>query len=237
MINFFIHVPKDGGSTLQAKLQHDCTLHLKRYISLTGLEEINDNIDAINIANKYEVIAGHNHLSYLLYNQKYIQSSYIYITLIRNPLSTCTSLWRYNKYILKLLQWDKNINIAIEQQGWRGYSTLRFMKLNDTEDRYLTLSQQIEKIKKINQIISIIGITEYFNEFMAILTYHFYWIEPSLLPKRNPSNKFEHKDDILNDNSLLIIQNHLKDIGDYLFYNSMVRRFYKHFNALCTTKF
>lgn len=194
----FLHLPKNGGTTLHTILDRNYSKKNTYTIQLVDNKRLSiPEFKAMpdNERKKIHLLKGH--LRYGLHEYLYGESEYI--TFLRKPEERIISFYNYvkNNSWHRLYKRVKDDNLSLYDFAQNitdadiNNAQIRFISgINDTEDNMLN-----KALENIEKHFSFVGLLEHFDESLILLKKHYSWKTP-YYKIENQSKKKVQKDNI-----------------------------------------
>lgn len=214
----YVHIPKTGGSTLQAIIIRQCGK--KKFFRINRKNSLED----FNLLDKKNInlLVGHFPFGYHTYfdHPEDVQ----YLSLIRNPITRLVSNYYHilarenNPHHSMLVENNYSIKEFIELgvNGKTENCYVRFFSNNINAPHNSCTTKMLEQAKKnIKTHFPIVGITELYDESILLMKNHFGWKQPYYTTKNKARIKYSLNNDVDEDTIETIKQYNQLDIELY----------------------
>lgn len=226
----FLHLPKNGGSTILSILNRIYKSSNIFSITWTGTKGNIDEFRNLPQDKKDKIKLLRGHFSYGLHKEFTKEATYF--SFIRNPEERILSFYTYVKRSPLNRLYTK---VEKENMSFEDFIMLHDIDGNNGQIRKLSgldtdESSMLDKaLKNIDTHFPVIGLQEYFDESLIVLAHHFNWPTP-YYTKKNVSKKKKK----ISDKEHELIQKYNQ--GDFKLYEIMLARLNKQISEVPSFK-
>ncbi len=214
----YVHIPKTGGSTLQAIIIRQ--YGKKKFFRINKKNSLED----FNLLDKKNInlLVGHFPFGYHKYFDQ--PEKIQYLSLIRNPIERLVSNYYHilarenNPHHSMLVENNYSIKQFIEHgvNGKTENCYVRFFSNNINAPHNSCTTEMLEQAKKnIETHFPIVGITELYDESILLMKNHFGWKQPYYIKKNKARINYNIQNDVDKDTIATIKQYNQLDIALY----------------------
>jgi len=217
----FLHLPKNGGSTINSILNRFYKKENIFSVTWTGTQGNLDDFYNLNKEQKNNIQLIRGHFSFGLH--QHFDNSTEYFTFLRNPEDRILSFYTYVKRSPLNRLYNK---VTTENMSFKDFILLNDIDGNNGQIRKLSGTNSNEQnmlnkaIENIENHFPVVGLQEYFDESLIVLAHRFNWPIPIYL-KQNVSKK---KKKINDEEKEIIVQNNQGDNELYTFVETRLKK-------------
>ncbi len=178
----FLHIPKTAGTSFSSVLHQQFE---DNEIANVPREIIDDAADPVKFLAPYRLITGHN--QYNIHN--HICKRPIFITMLRNPIERTISAYyhaqRDKNHDFHQFTYDNDLEAFLKIGLVRNSLTNLMSRYVFTDVPWYELPNHVTAINQRLESMQFVGITEFFEESLILLSYIFGWDYKRSAPKLN----------------------------------------------------